>query len=186
MDNGASSYRRYLDGDEDAFGEIVKEYFDNLVFFVDRYVEDPCVAEDIALDVFTQLVVNRHRYNFRVSLKTYLFMMGRSRALDYIRRRKRLNTVALSEVEEIADGGQSLEEKILADQRKRAVNAALGQLEEEMRLAVHLVYFEGLCAEEVAAVLKKNRKQIYNLLYRAKNRLRTILVTDDEIGKSSR
>ena len=38
MDNGASSYRRYLDGDEDAFREIVSEYFDNLVFFIDRLV----------------------------------------------------------------------------------------------------------------------------------------------------
>lgn len=33
MDNGASSYRRYLDGDESAFDEIIKELFDSLVFF---------------------------------------------------------------------------------------------------------------------------------------------------------
>ena len=38
MDNGASSYRRFLDGDESAFDEIMKELFDNLVFFIDRYV----------------------------------------------------------------------------------------------------------------------------------------------------
>ena len=75
MDNGASSYRRYLNGDEEAFREIVKEYFDNLVFFIDRYVQDTAAAEDIALDAFAQLVVNKHRYNFRVSLKTYLFMI---------------------------------------------------------------------------------------------------------------
>ena len=36
MDNGASSYRRYLEGDEDALGQIVKEYFDHLVFFLER------------------------------------------------------------------------------------------------------------------------------------------------------
>ena len=34
MDNGAGSYRRYLNGDEDAFDEIVKEIFDSLVFFI--------------------------------------------------------------------------------------------------------------------------------------------------------
>ena len=34
MDNGACSYRRFLDGDEEAFDEIVKEYFDSLVFFI--------------------------------------------------------------------------------------------------------------------------------------------------------
>ena len=56
MDNGASSYRRYLDGDEDAFGEIVKEYFDKLVFFVNRYVRNFAAAEDIAVDVFALLL----------------------------------------------------------------------------------------------------------------------------------
>ena len=45
MDNGASSYRRFLNGDESAFDEIIKESFDNLVFFIDRYVHDIHVTE---------------------------------------------------------------------------------------------------------------------------------------------
>ena len=64
MDNGASSYRRYLNGDESAFHEIVKEYFDSLVFFVDRYVQDTAAAEDIALDIFALLAVDKWRFNF--------------------------------------------------------------------------------------------------------------------------
>ena len=47
MDNGASSYRRFLEGDESAFDEIMKELFDGLVFFIDRYVHDIHAAEDI-------------------------------------------------------------------------------------------------------------------------------------------
>jgi RNA polymerase sigma-70 factor (ECF subfamily) len=180
MDNGASSYRRYLNGDESAFHEIVREYFDNLVFFINRYVHDTAAAEDIALDAFTQLVVNAHRYNFRVSLKTYLFMIGRSRALDYIKHRSKLSTVALSEATQIASAEPSLEEMLLADERKRAVSAALAGLSDEMRLVVHLIYFEELSAAEAAKVLKKNRKQVYNLLYRAKNALRTILGEEKE------
>ena len=31
-------------------------------------------AEDIAIMVFSDLVVNKHRYNFKVSFKTYLFI----------------------------------------------------------------------------------------------------------------
>lgn len=180
MDNGASSYRRYLGGDEDAFGEIVREYFDNLVFFVDRYVRDLAAAEDIALDVFAQLAVEKHRYDFRVSLKTYLFMLGRSRAIDLLRRRKLLPVAALTEAKQIPAGEPALEELLLADARKRAVNQALGQLSEELRLAVHLVYFEELSADEAAKVLKKNRKQVYNLLYRAKCALRAILGEEGE------
>jgi len=179
VDNGASSYRRYLNGDEEAFREIVKEYFDNLVFFIDRYVHDYAAAEDIAIDAFTELVVHKYRYNFKVSLKTYLFMIGRSRALDYIKHRGKLQMVELTEAE--AAEGPSLEEIILADQRKRAVHEAMEQLGDELRIAVHLVYFEQLSCDEAARVMKKNRKQVYNLLYRAKNALRTILGEEGEL-----
>ncbi len=144
------------------------------MFFIHRYVNDYGTAEDIALDVFTDLVVNRHRYNFKVTLKTYLFMIGRSRALDYLRHRRKITMVPLDQAQTMVQE-QTLEELILADQRKRGVEQALERLPEEQRIAVHLVYFEELSGEEAACVMKKTRKQVYNLLYRAKEQLRAIL-----------
>ena len=181
MDNGASSYRRYLDGDESAFDEIIKEYFDNLVFFLNRYVHDLAAAEDIAMDAFADLIVNRHRYDFRVSLKTYLFMLGRSRALNYIKHRGKISITELSDAQQQPAEQLSLEEMLLADERRRAVSAALEQLSEELRVAVHLVYFEEMSCDDAARVMKKNRKQVYNLLYRAKNTLRSILGEEGEL-----
>ena len=181
MDNGASSYRRFLNGDESAFDEIMKELFDNLVFFIDRYVHDIHAAEDIAIDAFSDLVVNKHRYNFKVTLKTYLFMLGRSRALNYIKHRKVINFVELTEADNISAEQETLEEVILADERKRIVNNALNSLPDDMRVVVHLIYFEDLSYDEAAKVMKKNRKQVDNLLYRAKKELRIILGKDGEL-----
>ena len=181
MDNGASSYRRFLNGDESAFDEIMKELFDNLVFFIDRYVHDIHAAEDIATDAFSDLVVNKHRYNFKVTLKTYLFMLGRSRALNYIKHRKVINFVELTEADNISAEQETLEEIILSDERKRIVNNALNSLTDDMRVVVHLIYFEDLSYDEAAKVMKKNRKQVDNLLYRAKKELRIILGKDGEL-----
>ncbi|MBQ2760126.1 MAG: sigma-70 family RNA polymerase sigma factor [Clostridia bacterium] len=181
MDNGAGSYRRFLDGDESAFDDIMKELFDKLVFFIDRYVHDIHAAEDIAIDTFSDLVVNKHRYNFKVTLKTYLFMIGRSRALNYIKHRKRIDFAELSEADNTEDDIHSLEEIILADERKRIINNALESLSEDMRVAIHLIYFENLSYDEAAKVMKKNRKQVDNLLYRAKKELRIILGKDGEL-----
>ena len=175
MDNGASSYRRFLDGDESAFGELMKELFYGLVFFIDRYVHDTHAAEDIAIDIFSDLVVHRHRYNFKVPLKTYLYMVARSRALDHIKHRRVIEFTQLSEARELADDGKTLEELVLTDERRRMVNDAVGALPEEMRIAVHLIFFEEMSYEEAAKVMKKNRKQVDNLLYRAKKELRIIL-----------
>ena len=181
MDNGASSYRRFLDGDESAFDDIMKELFHGLVFFIDRYVNDTHAAEDIAIDTFSDLVVYRHRYNFKVTLKTYLYMVGRSRALDYIKHRKVIDFAEFSEVQNLSDDSKTLEEIVLSDERKRMMNAAIARLPEDMRAVVHLIFFEEMTYEEAAKVMKKNRKQVDNLLYRAKGELRIILGEDGEL-----
>ncbi len=181
MDNGASSYRRFLDGDESAFDEIMKELFHSLVFFIDRYVQDIHTAEDIAIDTFADLGIHMHKYNFKVTLKTYLFMVGRSRALNYIKHRKVIDFVELTEAESNSDDLDKLEKTVLDDERKRIVNAALIKLPDDMCVATHLVYFEDMTYDEAARVMKKNRKQIDNLLYRAKKELRTILGEEGEL-----
>ena len=180
MDNGASSYRRFLDGDESAFEDIMKDLFRGLVFFIDGFVHDTHAAEDIAIDTFSDLVVHRHRYNFKVTLKTYLYMVGRSRALDYIKHRKVIEFTELSEVQNLADD-EALEETVLQSEQKRLIHAALAKLPQDMRAAVHLIYFDEMTYEEAAKVMKKNRKQVDNLLYRAKKELRVILGKDGEL-----
>ena len=107
-------------------------------------------------------------------------MLGRSRALDALRHRRVLTAAALEEAAELPDQQTELEEAVLADERKRAVHAALARLPEEMREAVHLVYFEDMSYDEAARVMRKNRKQVDNLLYRAKRELRIILGEDGE------
>ncbi len=174
MDKGASSYRRFLDGDDSAFDEIMKEYRLPLTMFINRYVNDMWTAEDIAIDVFSYLIVHRHRYDFRVQFKTYLFMLGRSRALDHLRRKKKIVFTPLTEAETLEDD-ITPEEAFMKDERKRAVHHALEALPQEMRAAVHLFYFEELSYDETARIMKKSRKQVDNLLYRSKAKLRTIL-----------
>lgn len=174
MDNGESSYRRYLDGEDAAFDQVQQAYFDSLTFFINRIVHNEAVAEDLAIDTMAELIVHKGRYRFGSSLKTYLFTMGRSKALDHLRRQKRITFIPLEDVPNQASQG-SLEKSFLQDQRARELNAAIRNLPEQMQIAIHLVYFEGLSYDEAAKVMKKSRKQIDNLLYRAKSALRSIL-----------
>ncbi len=180
MDNGASSYRRFLDGDEAAFDEIMSELFYSLVYFVNRYVHDIHTAEDISMDVFSDLIVHKNRYNFKVTLKTYLFMLGRSRAIDYLRRRKIVRTVELSLADGVEEYERSLDDIILTDERKRALRDAMAELSNDMRVVIHLIYFEDMTYIEAARVMGKSKKQVDNLVYRAKEKLRIILGEDGE------
>ena len=180
MDNGACSYCRFLDGDEEAFDEIVKEYFDSLVFFINGYVSDFQAAEDIAIDVMSDLIVNKKRYNFKVTLKTYLFMLAKSRAKNYIKHRNTIKFITLDEAREQLSELVSPVDSLILDEQKKKLYKALSTLSEEMRIIVYLIYFENMSYDEAAKVLKKNKKQVDNLLYRAKNQLRTILTDNGE------
>ena len=180
MDQGTDCYRRYLHGEENAFDEIMQEYFLGLVYFVNRYLRDVAAAEDVAMDVFADLIVHRHRYNFRSSLKTYLYMRGRSRALNVLKQRSRMSRLDdLSPDDAPRAEDAELLEAVLTDERKRTLHAALEKLPEGMREAVQLVLIQGLTYDQAGAVMKKNAKQVDNLLYRAKKELRTILNEED-------
>ncbi len=178
MDKGERSYRRYLNGDDSAFDEVLMLYFDNLVFFLNRYVRDPAAAEDLAMDSFLALLIHPTRYHFKTPLKTYLFTIGRNKALNYLKRRNRFHPNELKETDAVTNG---IEQGLLDSEEKRALHTALAALPPEMRSAVHLVYFEDMSYEEAAHVMKKTRKQIDNLLYRAKAALKIQLKGENNL-----
>ncbi len=62
--SGEDKYRLFLNGDEDAFDGIMCEYFDGLIFFINRYVNDPHTAEDIAIDVFAYIAEKQAEIQF--------------------------------------------------------------------------------------------------------------------------
>lgn len=175
METGESSYRRFLEGDKKAFDEIVTLYRPELIYFVDSYVHDIHAAEDISIDCFTFLLVHPNRYNGKTPLKSFLFILGRSRALDYLRRQKRVKTVSPEEAESELIENEPLFDSVINTETKKAVHKAVGELPDDMRKAVILFYFNDMSYAEIAKVLKKKPKQIDNLLFRAKQMLRVSL-----------
>ncbi len=181
MDHSAECFRRYLDGDESGFDELIIELRDSITFFIQRIVGDPDVAEDLCVDTFMELLLHKRRYNFKIPLKNYLFMVARSRAIDFLRRFRRYSVVELSEAENETAESETPEEIVLKTERSRSLHRAMKTLPNEMQIALHLVYFEGLSYQEAAMVMKKKPKQIDNLLSRSKTELRTILEKEGDL-----
>lgn len=176
MGNGESSYRRYLAGDESAFDELLDLYKDNLIFFLCRFVQSVAIAEEIAADCFALLIVKPDKYDFSVSLKTWLFTVGRNRATDYLRKRNRWRILPLEEAAALPGSDEDDPETLfLQKERERQLHRAIGRLKPDYRAALHLVYFEEMSYEEAGRVLHKSKKQIENLVYRGKNALRADL-----------
>lgn len=179
MENGEESYRRFLNGDESGFEDVVKLYRSSLELFINRYVNNIYVAQDLAVDTFVYLITHSKKYNFSTPLKTYLFMIGRCRALDYIRHKNRIRVESVEafgeEKENMLSDTENLENRYIASEQRKTLYKALKKLPQDMQVAVWLVFFEELSYESAAKVMKKNKKQVDNLLYRAKKELKDIL-----------
>lgn len=170
MDNGADSYRRFLNGDESGFDEILELYHDNLIYFINRYVKNFTAAEDLAADTFMELLIHKKRYSFKSSFKTYLFSIARHKAVDYIRREKRFSPVPADELPEDCTDIDEVEKTVISDETQKKIKEISLTLSED-----YATYFEGMDNDDIAKIMKKSKKQIANLSYRAKNAMREAL-----------
>lgn len=175
FDEGTSYFRKYLDGDNSAFDGIIGLYHDSMIYFIYGILHNTADAEDVAADVFADLIVNKNRYSFKCSLKTYLFSVARNKAIDRLRRRKHIYDGDFEETTESVADAENLEEKIIGDELSRTVQSALGEINEDYAEVLRLTYIYGFSGDEICAVTGKNKRQIANLLYRGKESLRKIL-----------
>ena len=171
MDNGASSYRRFLEGDDSGLCEIVRDYKDGLILFLHSMTRDLGLAEELCEDTFVRLAVKKPKFSGKAAFRTWLYAIGRRVAADHLRkmsRREILSLEALSEkgFDPPADG--DVTESYLRDERKQIVHRALGRLIDSHREVLWLVYFENLSVKEAAEVLGKSPHAAESLIHRAR------------------
>ena len=175
MDSGEKAYARYLDGDETAVGEIIRDFRDGLILYINGFVRDLNAAEELCEDAFVKLFTKKPHFHGNSKFRTFLYSFGRNAALDYLRREKRRQNIGLDECGEISLDEISLEENYLREERKKAVYKAMSKLKDEQRQVLWLMYFEDFSAKEAAAVMKKTAHAAETLAYRARQALRAEL-----------
>lgn len=175
MDSGADSYRRFLDGDDEGLAEIVREYKDGLILYLNGYVNNLYIAEELTEDTFFRLITRKPEFSGKSTFKSWLYAIGRNTAVDFIRHNSRQVNMPIKDMENYMDEECCLEKSYIREERKIAVYRAMSGLTADYRNVLWLIYFEGFSSKEAAMILKKNDRQIKNLLYRAKQSLKTIL-----------
>ena len=175
MDNGASSYRRFLDGDDKGLAEIVRDYRDGLILYLNGVVNNISVAEELMEETFFKVITTKPRFNAKYSFKTWLYTIGRNVAIDYLRHNAKQSASSFDDFENYIQDEFDLEKLYIIEDRKIAVHRALKKLNAEYRQVLWLLYFDGMTNSDAAIVMKKNTRQMKNLVYRAKSALKSEL-----------
>lgn len=160
------AYCRFLDGDASALDELVSLYGGALVRYAFRLLGNEDEAEDAAEDAFVAFALRRRAFKSAEHLRAYLYKTVRNKCMDRFRHIRR----HLPLKEDLA--GEDPFAALIVREREQALYAALERIHAPYREALHLVFLDGFSAEECARILKKNTKQVYNLLARGKTALR--------------
>ena len=179
MDNGASSYRRFLEGDDNGISEIVNDYKDGLILYLNKYVSNIHIAEDLAEDTFFKIMVRKPRYTKKYTFQAWLYAIGRNVAIDHIRKQAKYAKTSVDDLEMLVSEEETLEQAYIKDEEKIMIHRVLEHLKPEYKQVLWLVYFEGFSNEQAARIMKKSRHQTETLVYRAKRALKR------ELGKEN-
>ena len=178
MDRGTESYRRFLAGEEDGLVEIIRDYKDGLILYLNSFVNNVSEAEALAEDTFVRLAVKRPADRRSAGFRTWLYAIGRNVAWDHLRRQKRRETVPLDQLPEASSDRDELEQSYIREERRIRVHRAMARLRPEYRQVLWLIYFEEFSAKEAARVLGKSPHGVETLAWRARQALKEVLIRE--------
>jgi len=165
-----------LDGDKNAFGEIVTRYQKMVARTVKGMLGDSVFAEDIGQEVFIKLYYSLSEFRGEAKLSTYIQKIAVNLTLNEIKRRKRFFSMfsqkGNSEMHEFEVADHDTQER---NEASEIVSKALMKMDPKFRIIVAMRMLQGYSTKETAEVLDLPLGTVLSRLSRAQQQLRNIL-----------
>ncbi len=168
---------RVQGGEKAAFDILVRKYEHKLANVIGRYIHDPSEVLDVAQDAFIKAY--RALPNFRgdSAFYTWLFRIAIYTAKNHLvaaSRRPPKDDVAAQEAEQFETGSglkeyATPERLALRSELAGAIQDAIQDLPEELRVAIVLRELEGLTYEEIASAMECPIGTVRSRIFRARD-----------------
>lgn len=168
-------YRNFLKGNKEDFNIIVQKYMNPLISFIMGYVKNQFIAEDLAQDTFLYILINKKEYDFKYTLKTYLYTIAKCRAINYLKKNKKIVNFEEKYINNLEVTETDLNEKLIQDENKNKIQDAIKKLKYNYQIVIYLKDFQNFQYKEISKILNKTVSQTKMLIYRARKSLKKIL-----------
>ena len=166
--------------DEKMINSVITKYSRLLWPIADAVLKNVGSQQDVEeciADVFIELWQYPERFDpGRGTLKTWLCMITRCKAIDCSRRLTRYSTVPLHGA--MMAGRMGMQDALLREETRRELIAAVNALAETERDILIRRYYYEQKPGEIAKALDLTVKQVDNYLYRSKQKLRRAIAAD--------
>jgi RNA polymerase sigma-70 factor (ECF subfamily) len=181
----ADIMKRAAAGDESAFNYLAEKYHRPIHHFLYRMVRNQAIAEELAQEVFLRVYRSRESYRAEAKFTTWLYRIATNLAVNHARDTKHERAVQNVYLDapdeqtgtrpEVAGHELSAEQRLLREERMKAIRAQVMALPERQRMAVVLHKYQGIDYREIGQVLKLSEPAVKSLLFRAYQTLRETL-----------
>ena len=159
-----------INGDQDAFAELVYTYQDAVYNLCYRLLSDHVEAEDAAQEAFLRAYLNLRRYDPGRSFKTWVLSIASNHCIDRLRRR-RMQYVSLDDPLPsltLSTNEPEPEDVTIFREQSQRIQGLLGELAPDYRAAVVLRYWYDYSYLEIADILDTTESAIKSRLFRAR------------------
>ncbi len=161
-------YLRYRDRrDLEAFETLVHRYERPLFGYLQRYLANATLAEEVFQAVFLRVFEKAHLFSHEHRFRPWLYRVATHEAIDTLRRERKFQAASLDEsYGETSDGSASRlldllvsaesrpDDQVALEEQRAWARAALDDLSPPLRATVMLVFFQDLKYREVAETLQ--------------------------------
>jgi RNA polymerase sigma-70 factor (ECF subfamily) len=159
--------------DQLAFADVVRDLAQPILRYLQRYVGDRAVAEDLRQEALMRMNKGWSSFAGRSSTKTWALAIASRVAADYFRQPgRKMRVVELDEAAELVDSDQAIDERLVVDEMNACVRRVIDSLPEAYRAALVLHDLEGLSAEQTAEVCDCSVASAKIRIHRARLRLK--------------
>lgn len=172
LDDDFSIVRKFIDGDKSAFQILVKRHKEKVRNIVYLTMSNSNLVDDIAQEVFITVYRNLKNFRFESQFTTWLYRITVNKCKDYLRKKnvRRIFT-PIQDGEAVHYSGNSVEDRDIS----KHVMDAVAKLPVKLRIPLLLKDIEGFSYQEIAESLQCEMGTVKSRIFRARERLKTIL-----------
>lgn len=160
---------RVLDGELDAFRELVERYQTGLIIHCENILHDRQDGEDMAQEAFIKAFKNLKTFSSdKARFSTWLYRIASNLCVDFLRKNKKVVNV-----EDIERYAQAIDPAFIEVNEAERVRELVEQLEPPKYADVIKAYFwEGKSYQDIAASFDTTTNTVGSWINRAKSQLR--------------
>ena len=136
-----------------AFGEVVRQYSEQLYWQIRRIVLTHEDANDVLQNTFLKAWTNIDNFRGDAKLSTWLYKIAINESITFVNKKKVMNQLSIDDDESFLVNQLESDEWFDGDEAQITLQKAIASLPEKQRLVFNLRYYDEMKYDEMSEIL---------------------------------